>query len=217
MNDVMLDRFYDHYKAQMRQESSLEKLIDGSRFFALEMRRNENGKPLYVLRRSDPTDGGDSECEIASSQLSEAVKGPKPFIPALLRTLGMEKWAEEADAMLPPSSDSCFLYDALLLPYVQLFIQFDWAIADIPDGFKLGVKFKDEGDITHYGFHSDVVALAIEKDESLLKTVLGICPTVVHRLPSFDSALLAACENSELRNHVRLVKVPGHNPPQGWL
>lgn len=96
MKDAMVDRFYDRYKAQMRQESSLEKLIDGSRYFALEMRRNPSGEPLYFLRRSAPTDGGDSEFVIKSSQLSEAVKGPKPFIPALLRTLGMEKLAVDA-------------------------------------------------------------------------------------------------------------------------
>jgi len=212
MKDAMVDRFYDRYKAQMRQESSLEKLIDGSRYFALEMRRNPSGEPLYFLRRSAPTDGGDSEFVIKSSQLSEAVKGPKPFIPALLRTLGMETLAVDADAMQPPSQNNCFLYDALLLPYVALFIQFDWANALVPDGFKLGVKFQGEIDITHYEFHSDVVVLAVEKDESLLKTALGICPAVMGRLGSFEAELLAKCEASVLHQHVMPTKVLGHKP-----
>lgn len=210
MKDVVLDTFLKRYAIRLRSASSLEKLRDGSKYFALEMQRDKHGKPTYLLHRSDPTDGGDCQLPIKPSVLADTLRQSMPFVPALLKHYNKMDWAAKADAMFRPSPDTSFLYDGLVLRHVQLFVQYDWEDVSVPDGFKLSVKFHNEPNPTYYPIHNDVVAVAVEMDESPLKMALQICPAVVAKLVLFEDDLQAEWEASELRQVAMPAAVSGH-------
>ena len=135
---------------------------------------------------------------VPAPRLAEPLRKEIPFIPALLKAMGESDWADEAEAMYAPNPARTFVWDALLLPDRELGLQFDWRDATVPDGFKLGVKFKGEQKPTYYPLHNDVVASAVENMEPLLKSALAIVPEVFGRLLEADPDLLALWERAGL-------------------
>lgn len=156
------------------------------------------GHPSYRLHLSDRGPIGDREFLVGPSVLAEAVRGSIPFIPKIFKGMGEAAWAAEAEAVGIADPEATFLYDGLRLPHATLSVQFDWADATVPDGFKFGVQFSGDEEPTFYELHNDVIATAIEAGMPPVKAALQICPEVVKRLASHDPELDAVREACEL-------------------
>lgn len=184
-HDDILAEFFNRIKVGFRQASVLERLRDGSNYFSLE-RYTVDGQSTYHLLVSVPSDA-DKTLAIDSAALASVLRGPIPFIARLLNQHGDQSLVDHAQSMHAPDPEKSFLFDGLNLPYACITMQFDWADAIVPDGFKLGAKFSGEGTPTYYEIHNDVVAYAVETNQSLLELALRLCPAVVARLISKSS------------------------------
>jgi len=208
-HDDVLDEFFRRLTIGGREASVLEKLRCDSSYFSLEWRRGSNRQLTYVMSLSLP-DVGESEFSVQPPDLANILRGGIPFIPELLVKCGKDSWAEIAQAMHSPDPEKSFLYDALSLSNAKITLQFDWADAQVPDGFKLGAQFTGEMSPTYYALHNDVVAVAVETRQSMLKLALGVCPPVATRLLSSEPDLLAAWESIEFDQATLSTPVAGH-------